>query len=57
MAKCPGKNQGKDHCFFPLYRCTKCNSVGCNVSGCSNQCFDFNRCLRCGEDAHKKVEL
>ena len=56
---CPGKKKiyGSNaitNCGGTVYKCTKCNSVGCTESACTNRCFESSRCLKCGANGTKK---
>ncbi len=47
MAGCPGRRDGAK-CGRPLRTCSKCSTVGCANSGCSNCKFRGGKCSVCG---------
>jgi len=59
MASCSGKRStGKNPCGGPLYKCNKCNSVGCEQAppdSCSNQSFQNFKCIKCGASGQREV--
>jgi hypothetical protein len=59
MASCPGTKIKKNWpCLTVLYRCKRCNNVGCDqaqVGECSNQGFRLGKCLRCGAQSQKDL--
>lgn len=49
MMTCGGmKDNGKNKCNSIVYRCSKCGTVGCKTQGCTNQKFNFGKCVVCG---------
>lgn len=45
---CQGRKGSGSHGGL-VYRCTKCGSVGCVDSGCTNRNFNGSRCMKCGK--------
>lgn len=57
IMQCSGKLKDGKNCRARLYRCKKCNSVGCDADGCSNQINQKYRCMKCGIYGNAEKEL
>jgi hypothetical protein len=58
MTSCSGKRKKGGSCNKILYRCKKCNNVGCDHVGtgeCSNQAFNHGKCVKCGASGQSEM--
>ena len=56
MARCNG-DRGKTKCPDAIFKCQKCQAVGCNQNSddvCSNQNFRISKCKKCGTSGKKE---
>jgi hypothetical protein len=51
MAHCRGRHKDRYACNSVVYRCKKCNAVGCDqreAAECTSQNFQRGKCSKCG---------